>query len=231
MNVEYKFIRNYLTKPQNQYGQLTALFFVGICMLFSYLNWNNIAQLEGLLSANKVNVFTNHEYWRLFTTSLIHGDLKHLLSNSLMLFILMYFVASFYGVFFSLFVSFIMGGVINAFTISLYTDNTTLVGASGILYYLWGFWLVLYVGIETHRSLIGRILRVGAVFFVLLVPTSFDPQTSYVAHYSGFLLGAAIGLIFFFFNKKMFKQSEIWEEKIIEDEEDREDYYLDETLQ
>lgn len=222
MVYEKKFIQNYLTKPKSEYGQLAALFFILLCLIFSYLYWNDPQSIGSYLAANKSSVFVDGQYWRLFTTSLVHGDMKHLGANSLMLFILIYFVTSFYGVMNSLLISFGMGALINAITISFYTSQTTLVGASGILYYLWGFWLVLYLGIETHRSFFARMLRVMGVFFILLVPTSFDPQTSYTAHYVGLALGALWGMIFYLFKRNRFKSFEIWQEIIPVDQQEEE---------
>lgn len=221
MYTEKKFIKNYLTQAKSEYGQLAALFFLLLCIIFSYLHWHHVPGLAEFLTANKILVFEKGEYWRLFTTSLVHGDIKHLGANSLMLFILIYFVTSFYGVINSLLISFLMGGIINAITISFYSDATTLVGASGILYYLWGFWLVLFLGIETQRSIWARLVRVLGIFFILLVPTSFDPQTSYTAHYVGLGLGMAWGTLVFALFKNYFKSFEKWEIKVtLEDEEE-----------
>lgn len=220
MYTEKKFIQNYLSKAKNDYGQLAGLFFLLVCMIFSYIYWYDFQDWAKHLTANKLLVFEKGEYWRLFTTSLVHGDIKHLGVNSLMLFILIYFVTSFYGALNSLGISFLMGGVINAITIWFYKDATTLVGASGILYYLWGFWLVLFLGIETQRTIWARLVRVLGVFFILLVPTSFDPQTSYTAHYVGLLIGIIWGGIIFIFYKSYFKSFEQWEVKLFLEEDD-----------
>ena len=84
-------------------------------------------------------VFQQGEYWRLFTTTFVHADLEHLLSNSMMLFILTYFVTSFYGAIFGPLLSLVMSSVINYFVLKSYQTDIGLVGISGMIYYLWGF--------------------------------------------------------------------------------------------
>lgn len=220
MEIEKKLIRNFLTKKHNDYGVVTAVFMLALCVIMSLFYWDDSYVFSTLLSANKENVFVDGEYWRLLTTTLIHGDLKHLSANSMMLFILTYFVTSFYGAKISLVLSLFMSMVTNAFVISQYAGNTTLVGASGVVYYLWGFWLVLYVFIQSHQKLSHRILRVGAVFFILLIPNSYDPSTSYLAHYFGFLVGMICGGVYYLFQKNYLNSFQFWEYKVIYLDED-----------
>ena len=137
-----------------------------------------------------------------------------------MLFILTYFVTSFYGSFISVGLGFIMGMIINYFVISGYQTDTTLVGASGVIYYLWGFWLVLYVCISKHMHIIGRLIRIGGIFLILLVPTTYSPSTSYMAHYIGFGVGFITGLVYYLLNHKKIAEFEFWEYRVVEELED-----------
>jgi rhomboid protease GluP len=205
MEFDRKFSRNYLSKKKNKTGKRYSILIIVICSLMSLLYWENIS-----LMASRDLVFSKGQYWRLFTTSFVHADLKHLLSNSMMLFILTYFVTAFYGAFYSVILSFGMGVVINYLVMAQYELNTTLVGASGIVYYLWGFWLVLYFFIEKQISIFKRVIRVGAVFLILLVPTSYSPATSYLAHYIGFGVGVVNGLIYYFCKRKKIASFEKW---------------------
>jgi rhomboid protease GluP len=218
MEVEKKFMHNYLSLKKYSYGKLAGLFVLTLCTVMSLLYWDKTNQVSNLLSANQNSITESREYWRLFTTTLIHGDLKHLLSNSLMLYILTYFVTAFYGGGVSIIWSLIMGMLTNFIVISQYENGlTSLVGASGVIFYLWGFWLVLYVFIQRHMSLMNRLLRVGAVFMILLIPTSYSPQTSYMAHYVGFLIGVVNGVLYFTLFHKKLLSFESWQYKIIED--------------
>lgn len=132
MHVEKKFVRNYLSKQKYQTGKLAAFLILALCLIASLFYWDKSNSVSALLSANKSLVFDSGEYWRLFTTSFIHGDIEHLMSNSLMLFILTFFVTAFYGLSISLGIGFLMGIVINSIVILQYGDNTTLVGGFGL---------------------------------------------------------------------------------------------------
>tara|TARA_B100001971_G_scaffold37960_1_gene33043 strand:- start:85566 stop:86267 length:702 start_codon:yes stop_codon:yes gene_type:complete len=212
MELILKFKENFLTKTHYKSGLVAALFVIALCTVLSNLYWNHF-DFTHYLYAN-FELVQSGEVWRIFTTSFLHGDIEHLLSNSLMLFILTYFVTSFFGTFYSIVIPFFMGALINYVTLAYYGGETVLVGASGIVYYLWGFWLVMYFFIQRQMSLWTRILRVGAVFLILLVPTKFEPSTSYFAHYFGFALGFVFGLIIYYLKRNYLKSFTRFEYKI-----------------
>ncbi len=205
-----KFTPNYLKHKHFPHGTLVALGTLTLCFVFSLYSW--APEGSGLFGANFNKVIGQGEFYRLFTATFAHGDLDHLLSNSLMLVFLSYFVYSFYGpLIFS--ASFIMSAIINLATITYLGGDSTLVGASGMVYFLWGLWLALYVAIQKNLSLPSRLLRVGALFLVLLIPTTYSPSTSYFAHYFGFALGALGAGVYFIFSPKRPSKEEIEEER------------------
>lgn len=220
MEFEKKFIQNYLTKRHFSGGKLMALSILGLCFILSQFYWDGSFLFSKFLAANGKSVYGLHEYWRLLTSLFVHGDMKHLLSNSLMLVFLLYFVSSFYGKLLAINV-FIWGGVaVNAFCLLVYPENTFLVGASGGIYLLWGFWLILYFFIERQYTWFQRFLRAMGVFLILLVPTTIEPTTSYLAHYSGFLIGMFMGLIYYFYKRKDLHKYELWEYTLVSFDED-----------
>ena len=127
-----------------------------------------------------------------------------------MLFILSLVTYSFYGGLFTSAFIVSTGALINYLTLYSHTREISLVGASGVVFCLWGFWLIMYFFLERQKSIIGRVLRIGAVFLVLLVPSQYDPQTSYRAHYIGFVVGILIGIIYFVLNSKRLYSFEKW---------------------
>ncbi|MBC75827.1 MAG: hypothetical protein CME64_07410 [Halobacteriovoraceae bacterium] len=215
------FTPSYLKKRHYNWGIAAVVAALGTCAIVSMFYWEPNGELSGLIAANPENVFKGGDYWRLITSTFAHGDLEHLLSNSLMLGFLTYFVASFYGLGVLLF-SFLMGSVINLATLAHYDTNTTLVGASGVVYFLWGLWLMLYVCIQKNLSVGKRLMRMGAVFLVLLVPTTYSPQTSYFAHYVGFLMGMVSGGIYYVLSPKKASKEEILAELKQEEPESEE---------
>jgi rhomboid protease GluP len=212
MKLVYKLKDNYLSHSHYKNALLWSLIPITLIVVISNMHWLHVEWTQ-LLYAKK-SLVDSGEWWRVFTTSFLHADIGHLLSNLLMYFILTYFLYSYFGSFLSIFFPIILGGVINLLTLNYYTTDTTLVGASGIVYYLWGFWLVLFYFLQKKYTRIGRSLRVGAIFLVLLVPTKFEPQTSYFAHYAGFAIGITFGLSYYFIRKRYFSSFNIFEVKV-----------------
>lgn len=217
MRTETRFVQNYLSKPKFSHGIESVILVLGLCLSASILYWNPQLGMSKYLAASYDTVMQG-DYWRLFSTSFVHGGIEHLLSNSLMLSFLTYFVCSFYGSFIGVIVSFVVSMITNLVVLNVYEGSTYLVGASGVVYYLWGFWMILYMLVQTQFSLIGRSLRMGAVFLVLLVPTDYQPKTSYLAHAVGFGLGIVAGLIYYVLNLSKFKEAELWDIKEVIDE-------------
>lgn len=208
-----KLVRNFLSlKKTGNPAFKWTLITLGLCYFMSFLFWNH--PQGDLLKANPATVFGDHEYWRLFTSSFIHGDLDHLLSNSLMLGVMGYFVNYHYGKVIFPVLGFLSGILINLIVIWDHPPELGLVGASGVVYWLWGFWLVLYIAIQRNVPLPRRIMKVMAVGLFVLLPTEFNAQTSYYAHGIGLGLGLITGLIYFsLFAKKIYSYEE-WTQEV-----------------
>ncbi len=217
--VKRKLVRNYLSrKHKESFAPQWVIFTLVVCYAMSFLYWNY--PVGAYLAASPGKVFELKEYWRLFTSSLIHADLSHFLSNSFMLSIMGYFINYHYGAMVFPGIAFLFGILINLIVIWNYPAETSLVGASGVVYWLWGFWLVLYIGIQRHVPILRRIMKVSIVGLFVLVPSEFRAQTSYYAHGVGLLLGVGFGLIYFLVFSKKFFASEVWIDEIVyEDEE------------
>lgn len=190
------FIPGYLKKKKNQWGPAAVVTALGLCLIASLFYWDQSASWSKLIPASFESVYGQGQYWRLFTGALAHADLEHYLSNMLMLGFLVYFTTSFYGLWI-LPAAFLAGALVNMATLAWIGEDTVLVGASGIVYLLWGFWLSLYFLIQKNISIVGRILRTGAVFLVMLIPTTYSPSTSYFAHYFGFFVGLVAGFVLY----------------------------------
>jgi membrane associated rhomboid family serine protease len=91
--------------------------------------------------------------------------------------------------------AFVVGALSNLWTIWLYAPETRLVGASGMLYGMVAMWLVLYVKFAKDYDVPMRIFRAIGVSLVLLFPTTFDDNTSYTAHATGFVVGWVLTLL------------------------------------
>lgn len=211
IEIRKKLVRNFLTiKKPDSFAVQWVLFTLTVCYAMSFLYWNH--PIGEYLAASPGKVFGMGEYWRLFTSSLIHADLAHFLSNSFMLIIMGYFVNYHYGTVAFPLMGFLAGILINLIVIWNYPTETSLVGASGVVYWLWGFWLVLYIGIQRHISIYRRLMKVSVVGLFVLLPGEFRAQTSYYAHGVGLFLGMIFGFVYFLLFSKKFYASEEWVE-------------------
>ncbi len=181
-----------------------------LCFMFSWLYWSD-SPLRPYLAATGHQVFSEGEYWRLLSSQLVHADMQHLLSNSFMLGILGLFVHAYYGFKVFPWLSLLGSAVMFGVSLRTYEPQVVLVGASGWVYFLAGFWLVLFFLIERQRTIKGRLLRVLGVGAMVLLPSTFQENVSYISHFWGAVGGVVMGLVYFQLNKFEIRRAEIWE--------------------
>ena len=217
--VEKRLVKNFLSrsgiKNNALYWSLGTLL---VCLVMSNLYW--YSPLGEYLAASPERVFGAQEYWRLFTSSFIHGDMDHFLSNSVMLSFMGYFVAYHFKAWTFPVLSFLSGILINLIVIWNFPPETSLVGASGIVYYIWGFWLVNYILIQKHIPLVRRFMKATAIGIIVLAPSEFRPQVSYYAHAVGLALGILMGYAYYLVFKQKIHAAEQWhyQTKYVDDE-------------
>jgi rhomboid protease GluP len=210
------FIQNYLTINKYGNGIFISFFILALCFIFSGIYWGNYNPYAEFLVARPESVFVDGEYWRLITTIFVHGDLKHLLSNSTMLLLMSYFVYSHFGTKVYPFLSIIMGGVVNIFVLLNFEHEIAIVGISGVVYFLWGFWLTLYLKIQRQVSFPRRLMKVLIVGGFLLFPQTFEVQVSHMAHFLGLVLGILNGIFYYLFYKRNILSYEKYEYQLEE---------------
>jgi rhomboid protease GluP len=213
---------NWLTRKIDSAAAAVAAFLTLSLLAGSLLYWNNSLNAEQWMAATRTDVLTNHQWWRAWTTLFVHADAKHLLSNSLLFFILGSFVFGYFGYLAFPVLAFAAGGLTNLMVLAGMRPETQLIGASGVVFWMGGFWLVLYFLIDRRKSLTQRALRATGVGIVLFFPAeAFDPGISYMSHLLGFFSGIMFGAIFYLFNRRKIQRAEI-KEVIFEVDEDDE---------
>lgn len=193
-------------------GVISSLFWV----LLAILGTGMSLRLDWSISYELF--FTQKEYWRSVSSLFAHANLQHLLSNLFMLAPLSFFLTKYHGTVTTWMASLLGGILTNLLVISFYEEQTRLLGISGIVFFMWGMWLALYLLIEKREGLIRRIMKVSMIYIVLLIPSEFNPQVSYAAHAIGNLLGIAFGVIIYLINSKYYRSHDRWQ--VIFDEED-----------
>jgi rhomboid protease GluP len=189
---------------------LTALFLL-IVVLFSQFYWLNSFNLSTYLPAVHEEIIGHNQWWRVFTSTLIHADGGHLLSNLYMLGILSFFCYGYFGFLVYPVYTFLGAGFVNYIAILTYPPYVHLLGASGLVYLLGGFWLTLYLFIQRQYSISKRLVRVLGIALMIFFPTSFEQTTSYRTHFIGFLVGISMSVFYFLLNKQKIRSHELYE--------------------
>jgi rhomboid protease GluP len=174
----------------------------------SLVYWTNPAGLARFLPASREAIFGRSEYWRLFTSILAHADLEHFAANALVFGLLAFLLYGYYGALVFPFLSLATGALTIALSLATYEPATRLVGASGVVYWMGGFWLTLYLLVERRLGLAKRTFRAVGFSILVFLPTVFEPEVSYRTHAIGFALGVAFGLAYFAARKPVLRAAE-----------------------
>jgi rhomboid protease GluP len=178
---------------------------------FSLLFWSDTAGCASLLPVNGEAILKDKEYWRLFTSIFVHSDLKHLLSNALGIAFLSYLLFGYFGYKVYPILILIMGAVVTFLSVITYPPQVYLIGASGVVYLMAGFWIMLYICLERRFSLAMRFIRAIGFSLIVLIPTEYNPTTSYRTHFIGLGVGVIVATVYFLANKTRFRELEIVE--------------------
>ncbi len=181
------------TKPPTDF--LTIPIFMALLFVATSIAYWRDPRTYGFW-VSKHSILVDGQYWRLFTALFTHSDLVHLLSNLPLFLIFGWYLRSFFGLRMFPIVALLAGIASNFLTVIFYEDNTRLVGASGMLYAMVALWLFYYVRFETAYRFWNKVMRATAFALVLLFPTTFQENVSYLAHFWGFVSGLMLGALF-----------------------------------
>jgi rhomboid protease GluP len=210
--------RTWFSTPVTMSAIWNSVIVTMILFLGSMIYFEDILQARTWMPASYESVFVQHHLSGVWTTLFAHANVKHLLSNSFLFFILGVFLNHYFGLLLFPIMAFVFGGVVNLIVLSHMPPEAHLIGASGIVYWMGGAWLVLYTMIDVRRSLLQRLIRSVGVGLVLFMPAeAFDEAISYRAHFVGFILGVIFGFFYYFSHRKLFA-SAVVTETILEEE-------------
>jgi rhomboid protease GluP len=201
---------NWLTRKPDPAAPLLTILSLAIVVLVSIFYWTDLFGLAGYLEASPEKVFKDHQYWRLWSTFLIHADQRHLFGNLFLFAIFGFFLSGYFSLWVFPVMAFLMGGLTNFIVLSKMGTNSTLLGLSGVVFWMGAAWLTLYFLIEHRKKIFQRIIRTLGVSLVLFMPSeALDPHVSYLSHGWGFLLGIIFATLFYIYNRQVFKGAEI----------------------
>lgn len=211
--MKLKLTKTFLSGKPSQNSFLVGMISLGILALFFGAD-------RETFSANGFLVYEKNEYWRAFTTTLLHADLKHLSANAFFFTGLAALLYNYFGFWVFPVLSFVVGGLINLIALKIYDPAIHLVGVSGVIYFMASFWLTLYILIERRQKLIVRFVHALAVSLIFLFPQIFEERVSYLAHGLGFLFGMPLALIYYFSFRKTIRSKDQWEEIFVTSSDD-----------
>lgn len=218
----YEVIKStWLSRRPHRDSQVVTWASLLLLVLGCLAQWNNLYGMAELWPASRAAVFERGEYWRLWTSLFTHGDLGHLVANSLLFYILGFFLYGYFGAALFPGMAFLMGGLINTISVYTYPPDVRLIGASGVVSWMGGAWLVLYFLINTKLSRTQRGLRSLGVALMLFAPAeAFDPKVSYRTHMIGIVVGVMSGALYYRWHRKKFRRAEVRETIFESDEEE-----------
>lgn len=166
------------------------------------------------LEASGLQVFAQHEWWRAWTSLLVHSDLAHLLSNTPWLVVFMFLLNGVFGAV-PVLLAFLVMGAGNLVVLATMSPQVSLVGASGVVHFVGAMWVTLHV-LADHRE--GWKPRFGSALFLMLmlfIPGDYRPNISYMGHAMGFALGVTTGGGYYLLKRESFKALEVYETRFI----------------
>jgi membrane associated rhomboid family serine protease len=185
-----------------------ALSGVFVLLLVSVIYWFDIRGLASYLPAIPERVFRHSEYWRLLTSIGAHTDFRHFLSNGIVFGVLSFLLYGYFGAVVYPALTWGLGCLVTAVSLSTYSPNTRLLGASGVVYLMAGFWLTSYLFIERRLGIGKRRLRAIGFGLIVLVPTVWEPSVSYRTHGIGFGVGVLFAVAYFSQKKDELRKAE-----------------------
>lgn len=134
------------------------------------------------------------EWWRLVTSSFIHGGLAHLVLNLYGLFFVGTFIEPLLGKW-RLLLVYLVSGILASVASLCWYDATISVGASGAIMGLFGI-LVIWVWKRVFAKEIHFILSINvAIFVTASVVSGFLGGVDNAAHIGGFVSGLLLGFL------------------------------------
>lgn len=220
----YVIKENWLTQKPRGGAKAWTLFW-GFVLLVTGLGFlSGYHGMDQWMSVSQENFFAQHQTWRLWTALFAHADMGHLLGNALLFIPLTYLLSAYYGPLMPL-LGIASGGLINFWVVRTLPEHVSLLGISGVVYWMGAVWLTLSVLIDRRHRLRRRLAFALFLSLTLFVPESYKPEVSYLSHFYGFALGLFTAFIYYFIYRHRLMAAEVKE--LIEEEHELQPWELE----
>lgn len=218
--MESKIIANWLTQKPAPYAKAVTIA-LGLILLFgSLFYFNDTFGASDWMPASGRLVFGKSEYWRAWTALFAHADLGHLLGNAFLFLPLAYLLTAYFGPWFFPLAALASGGLINLIVLKTMPATVSLIGISGVVYWMGAAWLTLFLLIDRRERPARRFGHALFLFLMLFVPETLRPEVSYLSHFVGFVLGALSALALYGLRRAAYQIAEAREYYIYEELEE-----------
>ena len=180
-----------------------AGFFIAAQYLYPHLQEHLFLIKKALLSDGQPHGTHFGEWWRILTVALTHASWIHLVMNMLFFHQIGTVVEAYFGKVKYLILMF--ASLVGASLVSNFfaLDNVPAVGASGMLYGLFGAFIVVSrkIGADQRSIYLTLVLNLGITFSI--------PGIDWHAHLGGLVSGAIVGYLLLLFNRPKKRLSDI----------------------
>ena len=208
---------NWLTQKPRASASTFTLFLTLVLLATGMGFLSSFYQMDLWMTVSKENFLGQHQVWRLWTALFAHADMGHLFGNALLFIPLTYLLSAYYGAGLPL-LGIALGGLINFFVVRTLPDHVSLLGISGVVYWMGAVWLTLSVLIDRRHSFRRRFALALFLSMMLFVPEAYKPEVSYLSHLYGFILGLITAFAYYAFNRDKLMAAEV-KEYIVEEQE------------
>jgi rhomboid protease GluP len=209
--------KNWMTKRDLPGALLITLALVTILLASSFIFLHDIYNSADWMPASKDAIFKHHEYWRLWSALFAHGDLPHIFGNLFLFIPFSYYLSGYFGFSFFPLAGFFLGGVTNFIVLTSMPGHVSLIGASGVVYWMGGAWMTLAYLIDRREKKGRRLLRSIGISMILFLPENYKSDISYSSHFIGFGLGMVSAIAMYSVHRKQYLQAEVIEYVVDED--------------
>lgn len=211
METPTKLTENWLTRKPQALALERSLFLVFVLFASSFLFWTGILGADQWMPASPYQVFREHQYWRLWTGLFAHADAGHLLSNIFLFLPFSYFLLGHFTPVLFPALGILLGGLINFLVLKSMPEQSSVIGISGVVFWMGAVWLYLFLLIDRRESFRRRLAKVLFISVVLFIPETYKPETSYLSHFIGYVLGVLSAFAFYALRRREILAAEVYE--------------------
>jgi len=201
-------LESFLAGRPKSISFLPAIVLATVIVAVSILGWQD-PELAQSLAGNLKQVSESGEWYRCFSCMFLHKDARHLISNLVFLVPLGGLLSAYYGLAIFPLMALLFGGLTYYLSLLTYAPHVYLIGASGLVYVLFGMWISLMFYVESHLPWTKRFLRIIGFGLIMFIPSTITAHVSYQTHFIGLGIGLISGTMYGYHSRYKFMEKNL----------------------